>query len=134
MSSSARTSNFSQSKIKKFRMFVCVLYANTIQSLNNFINSIRIYLKNCSVLFCPPPEYTPLFISLKLCLVLNNSLICQNTKVKTKRYISKILIFRYHKFCIPCFTDCACRHYCAVLNYLLSSKISSKILIYVIYI
>ena len=24
------------------------------------------------------------------------------------------LHFRYHKLCIPCFTDYACRHYCAV--------------------
>ena len=36
---------------------------------------------------------TPVLISLKLCLVLNHSYICQNSKVKTKRYISKIFIF-----------------------------------------
>ena len=44
-------------------MFVCVLFANTVQLLNQFIdfawqvctsNSIRIYLKNCLV-FLPPP-------------------------------------------------------------------------------
>ena len=62
-------------------------------------------------------EKKPEYVSLNIFKTMSSSQPLLNLakyKSKDKEIYFKDLHFRYHKLCIPCFTDYACRHYCAV--------------------